>query len=197
MGFLRRLMIDDRNLCKTVGELHFTCDVFVSCVMPFPNVHSRAQSDLDAVVRRRSRPPAQYLHKAVLLAISDASTEQAPVLVILTGPRVGELPAFGGEEVYFGGLVPSEQQLIQVAGSYIWGQVVFSLPVLEELLQSGALELAPGVRVHEVMSAPRTSRWAAAGGRLESINDAAAALLGDDQQRHWYQRYLGLSVEKL
>lgn len=57
-------MIDDRNLCKTVGELHFTCDVFVSCVMPFPNVHSRAQSDLDAVVRRRSRPPAQYLHKA-------------------------------------------------------------------------------------------------------------------------------------
>eukprot|EP00913_Durusdinium_trenchii_P031907 g29883.t1 len=132
----------------------------------------------------QSRPPAQYLHKAVLLAISDASTERL-------------LPAFGGEEVYFGGLVPSEQQLIQVAGSYIWGQVVFSLPVLEErryeLLQSGALELAPGVRVHEVMSAPRTSRWAAAGGRLESINDAAAALLGDDQQRHWYQRYLGLS----
>lgn len=69
--------------------------------------------------------------------------------------------------------------------------------MLQELLLKGALEIAHGVKIQEVMDAPLSNRWAVAGGRLESINDAAAALLGDEQQRHWYQRYLGLGLEKL
>lgn len=69
--------------------------------------------------------------------------------------------------------------------------------MLQELLLKGALEIAHGVKIQEVMDAPLSNRWAVAGGRLESINDAAAGLLGDEQQRHWYQRYLGLGLEKL
>ncbi|CAJ1420667.1 unnamed protein product [Effrenium voratum] len=65
-----------------------------------------------------------------------------------------------------------------------------------ELLQSKALEES-SASLQEVMAAPSGLRWAKAGGRLESINDAAAALFGDAQQKHWYSRYLGLAVEKL
>lgn len=142
-----------------------------------------------------SRPPAQYLHKAVLLTITDVAEDEPAVLVILTGPQVGELP--NGGKVFFGGLVPSERQLLQISGSYIWGQVLLPPHMLQELLLKGALEIAHGVKIQEVMDAPLSNRWAVAGGRLESINDAAAALLGDEQQRHWYQRYLGLGLEKL
>lgn len=143
----------------------------------------------------QSRPPAQYLHKAVLLTITDATENEAAVMVMLTGPQVGELP--NGGKVFFGGLVPSERQLLQISGSYIWGQVLLPPHMLQELLQCGALEIANGVKIQEVMDAPLSSRWAVAGGRLASINDAAASLLGDEQQRHWYQRYLGLGMEKL
>lgn len=145
-----------------------------------------------------TQPPAQYLHKAVLLVLADVTPDEPSVVVLLTGPKIGELPK-GKGDVFFGGWAQSKKthEVLQVPGGYIWGQLTFPPGRLEELLELGAVEEVHGLSLNEVLEVPPALRWATAGGCIDSINEASAALLGNAQQKHWYRQYLGIAVEEL
>ncbi|CAE7239097.1 unnamed protein product [Symbiodinium sp. CCMP2592] len=145
-----------------------------------------------------TQPPAQYLHKAVLLVLADVTPDEPSVVVLLTGPKIGELPK-GKGDVFFGGWAQPKKthEVLQVPGGYIWGQLTFPPGRLEELLELGAVEEVHGLSLNEVLEVPPALRWAAAGGCIDSINEASAALLGNAQQKHWYRQYLGIAVEEL
>jgi len=143
--------------------------------------------------------PGQYFHKAVLLLVRDyvRGDEEPSILVLLDGPAVGRSPDDESIEVFFGG--PS--QLGNQGGVFevkakkpfrFQGMVLLLPGVLEELLDLGAVEVAHGVDVQDVLSAPRGERWEAAGGQIAEFKDAATAQLGDVQKRMWYQRFLGI-----
>ncbi|CAE7884582.1 unnamed protein product [Symbiodinium microadriaticum] len=145
-----------------------------------------------------TQPPAQYLHKAVLLVLADVTPNEPSVVVLLTGPKIGELPK-GKGDVFFGGWAQPKKthEVLQVPGGYIWGQLSFPPGRLEELLDLGAVEEVHGLSLNEVLEVPPALRWATAGGCIDSINEASAALLGNAQQKHWYRQYLGIAVEEL
>jgi len=97
-----------------------------------------AESEL---FHRRNPVPGHYLHKAVLMLLRDVQRGSPSVLVLLNGPKIGELHT--GEEVLFGGIEAlNEPGIFQVANSplRVRGFIKLEGGVLEELVSLGALE---------------------------------------------------------
>eukprot|EP00440_Ansanella_granifera_P047351 gb/GFBE01051282.1/.p1 GENE.gb/GFBE01051282.1/~~gb/GFBE01051282.1/.p1 ORF type:complete len:371 (+),score=89.30 gb/GFBE01051282.1/:1-1113(+) len=129
--------------------------------------------------------PGQYLHRAVMLLVEESSPQRTSTLVLLNGPQIGETRE-EGSAVLFGGpgrASDARSVLPLPGGDAVIGK--FSLPagVLQDLLKSGALSIAEGVELEEVLAAERSQRWAAAGGKLRTVKELAAAVQGDTQQK--------------
>lgn len=148
------------------------------------------------------QPPGQYLHKAVLLLLRDYATSdpEPSLLVLVNGPKVGwvqnESDAFN---VYFGGPhgFGSNSGVFEMKGPTPYrfqGMVSLAPGLLEELVEMGALEVATDMELDSVLAAPLESRWEVAGGRLETLEEASTARLGDLQRRKWYKRFLDLDL---
>eukprot|EP00933_Yihiella_yeosuensis_P030740 TRINITY_DN24330_c0_g1_i1.p1 TRINITY_DN24330_c0_g1~~TRINITY_DN24330_c0_g1_i1.p1 ORF type:complete len:579 (+),score=91.74 TRINITY_DN24330_c0_g1_i1:20-1756(+) len=153
--------------------------------------------------------PAQYLHKSVVLLANGWNDEpqltlRAPepiLLVLLTGPLVGRVDG-DGTGVYFGGPMqggPGGRGSVYELGQEgiphnlkFQGFVSVSPQELHELLEQGFFEVVEGSKISDVLSAPVEDRWRSAGGRIDTLVDAAEAKLGDVQQRKWYNRFLGI-----
>jgi len=146
-----------------------------------------------AVRKDRALKPMQHLHKAVALVLEDVRADRPTSLVLLNGPRVGTLSGSFGD-CFFGGSRPTES-LMLVPGGGIWGQIMLPAGQLENFLASGALEVVEGAQLSDVMGVPAEERWAAMGGKLESLAEAATASLGDKQRRTWYSRFLGVELD--
>lgn len=140
--------------------------------------------------------PGQYLHKAVLLLAReyDSCDKEPAMLVLLNGPQVGRVQTDAGG-VFFGGPGGGSvgNGVFEIKGEVPYrfqGMAIFMPGSFEALLNVGALEVAKDVDVQDVLSQPRSERWAAAGGKITRLADAAEAELGDSQQQKWYRRFL-------
>lgn len=154
----------------------------------------------DEAFTSRRFPPAQFLHKSVLMLLQEATQEEPSILGLLNGPKVGETS--DGNEVLFGGLNGlggNGQSTFEVADGEpplrLHGFTLLMPGILGKLLRLGALEVVQGMSVDDLAKVPAAERWAAAGGRVSSLFEASAALSGDVQRRKWYSRMLGLDVE--
>merc|ERR1740121_314722 len=134
------------------------------------------------------------------MVLNDFEDGESAALALLNGPTVGKLPE--GEEVTFGGtsqLGAYSERVLEVGGDgvtiNVLGSVLFLPGVLSKLASLGALEVAKGVQLRELLAVPASERWRVAGGRIDSLEEAALAAAGDVQRRKWYQRFLGLDVE--
>lgn len=139
-----------------------------------------------------SAQPAQYLHKGVLLLLEDTAEGRASSTLLLNGPQIGVLED-GGDPIFFGG--PDELNdgtLFRLMGWAGLGHVVLPAGSLQQLLCCGAVEVAHDVGVQEVLAAPRERRWLLAGGKVSSMWERSLESLGDEQQRRWYMRFLGV-----
>jgi len=140
--------------------------------------------------------PAQYLHKGVLLLLSDYGGEDPSVLALLNGQVVGKTQ--DGRDVTFGGMSLAgsfSNSVVEVGEDVkacLAGQLVLAPGLLRKLVASGALEVAAGVKPDDLLPLPRQEQWPAAGGRIESTEEASLSSLGDVQLRKWYRRFLGL-----
>eukprot|EP00930_Biecheleria_cincta_P091155 TRINITY_DN80650_c0_g1_i1.p1 TRINITY_DN80650_c0_g1~~TRINITY_DN80650_c0_g1_i1.p1 ORF type:complete len:552 (-),score=104.39 TRINITY_DN80650_c0_g1_i1:60-1715(-) len=143
-----------------------------------------AQATIWAALRPR---PAQYLHKGVVW-LSERS-ERGSTLVLLNGPKMAITRS--GSDVLFGGSSDSDG-LFTVPDGYIWGCVKLPPGVLEELMRIGALQLAKGTTLQDIFAVPTPLRWEAAGGKIETLSEAAASAIGDAQRRRWYRFFLGI-----
>eukprot|EP00439_Symbiodinium_sp_Y106_P036269 s991_g4.t1 len=139
--------------------------------------------------------PGQYLHKAVLLLLSDCFPGQPASLVLLNGPKIAYMKE--GQEVSFGGpgCVQEEARCLLTlpTGGAIVGRFSLLPGVLHELLGSEAVSVAKDAQLEEVLSAPREERWVAAGGTLDSLSDVTLAMKGDRQLQKWYKEFLGVT----
>lgn len=139
--------------------------------------------------------PGQYLHKAVLLLLSDCFPGQPASLVLLNGPKIAYMKE--GQEVSFGGpgCVQEEARCLLTlpTGGAIVGRFSLLPGVLHELLGSEAVTVAKDAQLEEVLSAPREERWVAAGGTLDSLSDVTLAMKGDRQLQKWYKEFLGVT----
>lgn len=141
--------------------------------------------------------PAQYLHKAVLLLLEDYTPDRSSTLVLLDGPKIGEISG-GAGAVFFGGPTPTPPEvggLLAVPGGGVWGCVELPPGLLTGLLVLGGFEVAEGVTLPEATAVPTEERWAAAGGRIRTLQDALTAAQGDEQRRRWYKSFLGLEAD--
>lgn len=144
--------------------------------------------------------PAQHLHKSVLLLLRDLQEGVPAALILLNGPKIGEMPD-GSGDLYFGGtsnLGQPDAEIFEIGG----GEVPFRLKgvemllpgVLEKLLSLGALEVAQGVDMQTVVSTPRDARWELAGGKVQGLRESWMAAIGDVQRRKWFERFLGMEL---
>lgn len=140
--------------------------------------------------------PGQYLHKAVLVLLSDCTPRDPAALVLLNGPCIGHTAE--GHEVFFGGPGTGAEArcVVPLPRGAVLGR--FSLPpgVLHELLGNKAIEEAEHARMAQLMEMPRPERWLGAGGKLETLKEVKVSLEGDRQQRKWYKEYLGIPVDE-
>jgi len=122
--------------------------------------------------------------------------------VLVNGPKVGEVQNSAATfDVYFGGPngVGNAASVYEMKGPTPYrfqGMVLLQPGLLEELLEMGALEVAEGVELDDVLNEPLEKRWQVAGGRIETPEEAATARLGDLQRRKWYKRFLDLDLGK-
>lgn len=135
--------------------------------------------------------PGQYMHKAVLMLRNDCTSDQAPRLVLLNGPKISS--TITGGDVRFGGVEACNAQNVLATTTSDMFAGSFSLPAgtLQELLKTGALHVAR-VFLDDVCSVEPNARWQAAGGTLETLTEVSAAAQGDRQQRKWYRAMLGI-----
>jgi len=145
---------------------------------------------------RRFRP-AQYLHKGVLLLLSNFDDEESSVLALLNGPAIGNTN--DGRDVTFGGMSQTgsfSNGVLEVGEedvkACLAGQLLLGPGLLRKLVAFGALEVAEGVKLQDIISLPQEERWLAAGGRIESTEDAAVAAMGDVQLQKWYERFVNI-----
>lgn len=147
--------------------------------------------------------PGQFLHKSVLYLVKDYSPNdtEAVLLVLLNGPRVGEVQGdsegdTGG--IYFGGPTAfGPRDVYELKGDIKFrfqGMIALKHQTLEELINLGALDVADEMDLGEVLASPSSSRWEAAGGRIDRLSEAAEARLGDVQRRLWYKRFLDIDL---
>lgn len=143
--------------------------------------------------------PGQYLHRAVVLLLQEFNPDadlESTFLALLNGPQVGEVRGDDADNtgVFFGGPFQTGRTM-QIGGQfYFQGMVQLGPGVLKLLLQHGALEVVEGVTFNDVLNVPSEERWEAAGGRIETVSEAATSKLGDVQRRKWYDKFLGLEL---
>ncbi|CAE8718711.1 unnamed protein product, partial [Polarella glacialis] len=143
--------------------------------------------------------PGQYLHKGVLLLVKEWSPDalREPVLlVLLNGPEVGMIESEKAP-VFFGG--PSQlgnQGVFELRGNMPYrfqGVIPVDGGNFLELLEMGAFEVTQTrVALDELLAAPVAERWQIAGGKIDSLKEAATAKLGDVQQKMWYKRFFDI-----
>jgi len=148
------------------------------------------------VLQRTGFSPAQYMHKAVFVLISDWVRGMPAYMTLLTGPKIGFLED-EGKDIFFGGNARlQDKELLQEPTGFVLGQVKLPPLALEELLVNGGLTVAWGVDLAELLAAPRGGRWEVAGGNLTTIREASIALLGDQLRRRWYREMMKLDLEE-
>jgi len=145
----------------------------------------------------RARPdawqiPGQYMHKGVLLLLSACTRDQPAALMLLNGPKIGSTSL--GADVHFGGPEGINSLSIPASKSEVIAGT-FALPAgtLQQLLETGALSIANTTR-EDVFTTRHFERWQVAGGKLESLTEAMAAVQGDKQQAKWYRAILDLDL---
>jgi len=147
------------------------------------------------ILQRTGFSPAQYMHKAVFVLVSDWVRGMPAYLTLLTGPRIGFLRE-ESMEVFFGGSSRLQNhELLQEPTGVVLGQVKLPPLALEELLANRGLTVAWQVDVVKLVSVPRDDRWEAAGGNLSTVREASISVLGDQLRRRWYQEVMKLEIE--
>lgn len=139
--------------------------------------------------------PGQYLHKAVLVLLSDCTPRDPAALVLLNGPLIGHTAE--GHEVFFGGpgTGPEARCVVPLPRGAVLGRFTLPPGVLHELLGNKAIQEAEHARMAQLMEMPKNERWLGAGGKLETLKEVKISLEGDRQQRKWYKEYLGIPNE--
>ena len=86
--------------------------------------------------------PGQYLHKAVLVLLSDCGPSDQAALVLLNGPCIGHTSE--GHEVFFGGPGRGLEArcVVPLSRGAVLGRFTLPPGVLHELLASKGLEEA-------------------------------------------------------
>jgi len=140
--------------------------------------------------------PPQYMHKAVMALLRPVEDQESPAYaVLLNGPRLRDVldgrvqdPLFGGNDYV--------SKAYEAYGHSFLGFVMFPPGVLQSLMQAKAIRLAdsdvPGAA--EMMKVHREERWVLAGGHVLP-EEEADAVLGDEQQRLWWDCFLDTSTE--
>lgn len=129
----------------------------------------------------------QYLHKGVLALIEPMETDESEaVAVLLNGPvfkTSGSDPPilFGGDD--------QEDVTLKAFGACFRGTVILPPGVLKDLVQRGALTLAPkAAKARRLMKLSSEQRWQAAGGAI-AADKAQEAALGDRQRELWFRGF--------
>mmetsp|Transcript_15553 Transcript_15553/g.35630 ORF Transcript_15553/g.35630 Transcript_15553/m.35630 type:complete len:569 (+) Transcript_15553:138-1844(+) len=151
--------------------------------------------DNSPILQRTGFSPAQYMHKAVFVLVSDWVRGMPAYLTLLTGPRIGFLREESMAVFYGGSSRLQHHELLQEPTGVVVGQVKLPPLALEELLANRALTIAWKVDLVELISVPRDDRWEAAGGNLSSVREASISVLGDQLRRRWYQEVMKLEPE--
>lgn len=146
--------------------------------------------------------PGQYMHKSVLVLLTEVE-ERAPAwLLLLNGPRIAPSPDGRCDGIRYGGINPLGERgakvlELQGAGGSVHrfqGLVPLMYDELQALLKHRALTPIHDVKYQDLLDLPASERWTAANGKVLSILDARTAQLGDVQKRMWYKRFLNLDL---
>jgi len=160
-----------------------------------PYLSPRAQRE----IRDRYYGPV-FMHKAVLCLLPQEQND-TEVLILLNGPILTSIEGVPGDVTFGGPLQIAEKSVLQMnlagveSALLVSGVIVLSDETLQECVRSGALSVVEDVALDKLSEpSSSTEKWLLAGGKLDTVEDAKVALLGDEQRRMWFKRMLNIDA---